>query len=229
MRAVLLHGFAGDVHAWDPVLQSWRANALPDPICLPGHGGGEVQHGWDANLEAVSRMIGDPEVVIGYSLGARIALGLLATDRCRRAVLISVNPGIDDVDRPARREHDAKWTAMLRTQGIAAFADAWEAQPLFASQGRAPFTRRDARRRRRLMLDPEQLALSLEHMGLAEMPDYRGEVERGVCVVGAEDTKFVGIAKALRIPYYSVSASGHDPTLEQPTHLCRILGKIIDR
>ena len=69
-----------------------------------------------------------------------------------RAVLISVNPGIDDAERPARRAHDAAWARLLRERGLDAFLDAWEAQPLFATQARVRADLRAARRARRLAL-----------------------------------------------------------------------------
>jgi 2-succinyl-6-hydroxy-2,4-cyclohexadiene-1-carboxylate synthase len=159
-------------------------------------------------------------VVVGYSLGARVALGLVAGGRVPRGVLISVNPGIHDSERPARRAGDAAWASRARTAGIAAFIDAWQAQPLFASQQRAPAVRLAARRARRLALDPEQLARSLETMGLAEMPDYRSDIdERFALIAGADDPKYVALARALPAPLELIPDSGHDPLLEQPTAL----------
>jgi 2-succinyl-6-hydroxy-2,4-cyclohexadiene-1-carboxylate synthase len=219
MRCTLLHGFAGDPSAWDAVIAAWSSDVEPVAIALPGHGGGPVRDGWDATLDAIDC----ERVVIGYSLGARTALGLLARGRCDRAVLISVNPGIADGERAARRASDAKWTAMLRTGGMAAFVDAWQAQALFATQAtRVPADVLAARRTRRLQHDPEQLARSLEHMGLAAMPDLRAHVT-GPLIVGADDAKFVAIARATSLPVTVIAGSGHDPTLEQPRALAAAL------
>jgi 2-succinyl-6-hydroxy-2,4-cyclohexadiene-1-carboxylate synthase len=202
-----LHGFAGDPAVWDGI--GAPAIALPP-----------VQPTWQANLDAIAAQLGKVDLVIGYSLGARLALGLVASGYVPRAILISVNPGIDDHERPARRANDARWAAMLRTQGIAAFLDAWEAQPLFATQPRDP-----GRRARRLRLDPEQLARSLETMGLAEMPDYRAQLD-GRCslVTGALDAKFCAIAAPY--PHVEIAGSGHDPLLEQPAALARALREL---
>ena len=212
----LLHGFAGDPSVWADVrVPGSRA------IALPGHGGGAVQRGWDANLAAVADQLDGAELVVGYSLGARVALGLVATGRARCAVLISANAGIADADKPARRASDAEWARVLRSDGIAAFVDRWEAQPLFASQARVDRERLAARRERRLRHDPEQLAQSLEHMGLAEMPDYRGDFprDRVALIAGADDAKYVELARSLGAPFEAIADSGHDPTLEQPVAL----------
>lgn len=207
VRFALLHGFAGDPRNWDATrahLPDAEAIALPPPAP------------WDDYLDRIAPLVENARVV-GYSLGARLALGLFATGRIAPPILISVNPGIDDADRPARRAADAAWAAMLRTEGIDAFFDAWERQPLFVDQPRDP-----DRRARRAALDPEQLARSLEYLGLAEMPDYRSHVGACRLIVGARDAKFVAIARATGAPFQTLD-SGHDPTLEQPRDLASLL------
>ncbi|HEU4732305.1 MAG TPA: alpha/beta fold hydrolase [Kofleriaceae bacterium] len=223
MRCVLLHGFAGDPASWDDV------SIDAERIALPGHlGGGPVADSWEANLAAIAARIGRCDVVVGYSLGARVALGLVAGGHVPRGVLISVNPGIGDHERAARRASDAGWATLARHDGIAAFVDAWQAQPLFATQARASPARRAARRARRLALDPEQLARSLETMGLAEMPDYRAHVgERVALIAGGDDAKYVAIARALPARLEVIADSGHDPTLEQPEALAGAIERAI--
>lgn len=159
--------------------------------------------------------------MVGYSLGARVGLGLVAMGFVPRAILIGVNPGLaSEGERAERRAGDARWAAMLREQGIEAFGDAWEAQALFASQARADAGRRAARRAARRGLDAEGLARSLETMGLAEMPDYRGVVDERVrLIVGGDDAKYLAIARGLPAALTVIEGSGHDPTLEQPERL----------
>jgi len=228
MRCALLHGFAGSPAAWDDVIAGWQHGSEPMAIALPGHGGGPVRASWDANLDAVARAIADCDLVVGYSLGARVALGLVATGRAPRAVLIGVNPGIADAERAARRASDAAWGRMLRERGIDAFADAWAAQPLFASQARVPRERLAARRSCRVALDPEQLARSLEVMGVAEMPDYCDAIaaDRVALVAGADDAKYVAIARRFSVGFETIPDCGHDPTLEQPRALATVITRL---
>jgi 2-succinyl-6-hydroxy-2,4-cyclohexadiene-1-carboxylate synthase len=217
VRFAFLHGFLGDPSVWDGI-----AGVGDATIALPGHGGGPVRATWDANLDALA--LPRCDAVVGYSLGARVALGLVATGRAPRAILISVNPGIDDAERPARRASDAAWAHRLRTEPLATVLDAWEAQPLFATQARAGADALARRRARRLKLDPEQLARSLEVMGLAEMPDYRAAVDaRCTVIAGADDAKYVALARSLPARVELVTASGHDPLLEQPAALAALL------
>lgn len=226
MRVAYLHGFLGDPAVWDGIRDGGAA--LP----LPGHGGGPVRATWDANLAAVADAItrgGGCDVVVGYSLGARVALGLVATGRAPRALLVSVNPGIDNAERATRRASDAAWAARLRTSPLAGVLDAWEAQPLFATQVRASAEARASRRARRLTFDPAELARSLEVMGLAEMPDYRPSIDaaRITLLAGADDAKYVALARALPAPLVVVPGAGHDPTLEAPAALATALASAL--
>ncbi len=239
MRIAFLHGFAGDPDGLAEVV-SVLGTALPglDVVAprLPGHGA-PIAADWDANLALVAAAIDGAAIAVGYSLGARVALGLLATERVARAVLVSVNPGLaGDAARRARAEGDRAWAAMLRADGVAAFAAAWQAQPLFASQARVDPARRVARLARRLALPAEGLARSLETMGLAMMPDYRAALcaraDRAHLVVGEDDARFVAIAQALvgecpRLAMDCVTGSGHDLTLEQPIVLAGDIARAI--
>ncbi len=233
MRCALIHGFAGDPANWDEVIDHWKLPAEPVAIALPGHrGGGAVRDGWEANLAAIAQSLAGCECVVGYSLGARVALGLVATGRAAFGVLIGVNPGIADTERDERRRFDAAWARMLRTEGTAEFITAWEKQPLFATQARVDLARRLERRGRRERLDPEQLAQSLEHMGLGAMPDYWPVVaahrDRIALLAGADDTKYVAIARGLSAKVHAtIPSSGHDPTLEQPALLAAAIADAV--
>jgi 2-succinyl-6-hydroxy-2,4-cyclohexadiene-1-carboxylate synthase len=196
--------------------------------------------GWRANLEAICDEVG-PDLrdatVVGYSLGARVALGLVAEGLARRAVLVSVNPGPGEPERAERRASDARWAALLRQQGVEVFAARWAAQPLFASQASTlDEAARQRRHAQRLAQSAEGLARSLEEMGLAEMPDYRGALgglaDRLTLVVGELDGKFRALGEEMRadaaLPLHLVAQSGHDVPLEQPRALAELLARLLD-
>jgi 2-succinyl-6-hydroxy-2,4-cyclohexadiene-1-carboxylate synthase len=234
MRCALIHGFAGDPGAWDEVIDAWVMREAPIAVALPGHGGGPVLPTWEDNLNAVAGAISGCEVVVGYSLGARVALGLVASGRAAHGVFIGVNPGIGDNERGPRREFDAAWARLLREHGVEAFHDAWSKQPLFATQARETPARLEARRQRRLRLDPEQLARSLEVMGLANMPDYWSAIpahrDRIALIAGADDPKYVAISAGLPTKSFeTIPSCGHDPTLEQPRELAAAIARAVDR
>jgi 2-succinyl-6-hydroxy-2,4-cyclohexadiene-1-carboxylate synthase len=261
MITLLLHGFSGDRTSWDEVGARWQPQQPRESLAsrlaidLPGHGGGQrVRVGWRANLEAIGDEVGPSlreATVVGYSLGARVALGLVAEGLARRAVLVSVNPGLASGSgsssepsllaaeraRAERRASDARWAALLREQGVAVFAERWAAQGLFASQAvTLDAAARQRRLAQRLAQSAEGLARSLEEMGLAEMPDYRGELarlaDRLTLVVGELDAKFRALgeemAAAASVPLHVIPQCGHDVPLEQPRALAELLSRLLD-
>ncbi len=232
MRCALIHGFAGDPANWGEVVDQWQLPEEPLVVALPGHGGGNVLVGWDANLATIARAIRGCDVVVGYSLGARVALGLLAGGHAAFGVLIGVNPGIAEAERADRQRFDAAWARMLRTEGSELFFDAWEKQPLFATQQRVASVLRAERRARRMRLEAEQLARSLEHMGLGAMPDYWPAVtahrDRIALLAGGDDAKYIAIAQGLPARLFEqIPGSGHDPTLEQPALLAAAIARAV--
>ena len=85
-----------------------------------------------------------PRDVIGYSLGARIALRLAVAHPDVVGRLVPREPVGRDRRWPsarARRAADEALADRIERDGIEAFVDEWEAQPIFASQGRAAAAR----------------------------------------------------------------------------------------
>ncbi len=240
MRVALLHGFAQTPASWAEVLAALPADLDLRPTALPGHDPAlPVAATWDETVDRLAERVGEVDVVVGYSLGARLALGLLARARVPAALLVGCNPGLaaDDVAaRAERRAADAAWAARLRRDGTAAFLAAWEAQPLFATQVRAPTAVRARRRQERAALDPGGLAAALEVLGLGAMPDLRpalvARAGRARLVVGADDARFLAIARTLahaspELRCDVVDGSGHDPTLEAPRALADVIARTL--
>jgi len=238
-RLLLLHGFTGAPASYDGV----RAllDERFDVICpaLSGHAGqtfaGVTR--FEDELERLHLLLGDARglVLCGYSLGARLALGLLAKapERFAHATLIGVHPGLSDAaERAERLAADARWAAVLRDQGLAAFLERWSAQPLFSSQGRLPAQALQAQRALREAQDAEGLALALERFSLGNMPCYwpgLSALKTPITLAAGElDAKFVDIAqRALReLPNAKLliaPGAGHNLLLERPDLVVRSL------
>ncbi len=229
MDLCLLHGFAQPAAAWSDVTLALGSDATPRACPVPGHDPAAPVAPWPAAVARLAAGLPPRSIAVGYSFGARLALGLLAVDAVDVAILIGVNPGLaDPAARAARQADVAAWAARLRALGTAAFLDVWEAQPLFATQARAPLDRRARRRALRAALPAEPLALALEQLGLGAMPDLRpaliARARRAHLIVGADDARFLAIARDLRAAAPAlgldvIAGSGHDPTLEAPASL----------
>jgi 2-succinyl-6-hydroxy-2,4-cyclohexadiene-1-carboxylate synthase len=138
-----LHGFLGRGEDWEPFRQSWeKASGLPlravDLFDKPLE---EVTpEVWGARF-ARSMATTDPgAVLVGYSLGGRLALqALLAKPAVfRGAVIISAGLGVEgEVERQMRRVRDDAWAARFETEAWESVIDAWNSQAVFGSDSAA--------------------------------------------------------------------------------------------
>ncbi len=239
---VMLHGFTGTPSSWDGVVSVLPSGAAVRVPALPGHAPGRRFPPGDTFGAVVRRFCGEiekenrgPVHLVGYSMGGRIALGMLLErpDLFARATLIGVHPGLcTRKERIERRRADAEWIRILREEGIEAFVDLWERQPLFASQDRLDPAVLERQRKIRLAHDPSGLAAALEVLGLAEMPDTRpGLAGIGVpvdLVAGERDRKFRAAAEEMaellpRGRVRVVPGCGHNVPLEDPDACARLL------
>lgn len=236
----LLHGFTGSPKSWQRVVEQ----ADLGPALIPSLAG----HGQDWRARTVASFEGEvtrlatlalsaerPRLLCGYSMGARVALGLLARKPrlFDAAILIGIHPGLsDETTRAKRREIDARRARLLREEGLAAFIAEWEELPLFASQRDLSAAMLADQRNNRLAHDAEGLARSVEVLGLAAMPDYGGalaSLEIPITIMaGSLDGKFSRIAKMLAdgnagIEVALVNGVGHNVLLEAPNAVAAAL------
>ena len=239
-----LHGFTGSGADFEPLAPLLGREILaPD---LPGHGGASALPG-PYTMERVTAALaellvdGGPErpVLLGYSMGGRVALhfALRYPDRLAALVLIGANPGLADPGaRAARRRADEALAERIEVEGIPAFLEYWSAIPLIATQARIPEPQRSAMRRRRLRNRARGLAASLRDMGTGAMLPIWEELPRlaapTLLITGAEDVKYRGIAArmAALIPGARralIPGAGHCAHLEQPALSCAAIDRFL--
>lgn len=237
-RRIWLHGFLGAPADWDEVRA--RLGPAPGAECLPtlpGHGTRpapvpERLEGW---LEALLEELGgdDPLELIGYSLGARLALrlALRLPGRVRRLALLGAGVGLSGTQERTRRAHlDDERASQLRRQGLAPFLHDWYAQPLFATlRARPRFAEWRARREQG---DAAALARALEVASPGRQPNLwprLGELALPVLwLAGEHDTPYAALLEraAARCPdgrAARVPGAGHPAQLEEPAALARLL------
>jgi 2-succinyl-6-hydroxy-2,4-cyclohexadiene-1-carboxylate synthase len=246
---VLVHGFAGSPESFCDVERQLGAERLGLRIFRPallGHAPGNLEgprrFEQEVDRLAVALVQAGARAghLCGYSLGARVALGLLARHAhlFRSATLISVHPGLaTTLERRERAGQDERWCRLLSHGDVGAFAQAWEAQPLFATRACLPESRRSAHRRIRMAHSCSGLSRALRVLGLAQMPSYRGAL-LGLrlpvrLLVGALDPKFLAIGRALTennrgLRLEIVEGAGHDLLAEAPERVASVLTRALE-
>ncbi|HLG64663.1 MAG TPA: 2-succinyl-6-hydroxy-2,4-cyclohexadiene-1-carboxylate synthase [Ktedonosporobacter sp.] len=235
---VLLHGFTGSASGWSGLLAElartgWRIIALD----MLGHGQSDapadparytMEH-CQQDIIAVLRELSVNEgeaILLGYSMGGRIALYCAFSGFFRALILESASPGLADAaEREQRRSSDLALAESIEREGIEAFVERWENLPLFATQHNLPAEQRAALHAQRLNNRPAGLANSLRGVGTGEQPALHHRLPEltipVLLLAGELDAKFCAIARqmAQALPHAQLSIvpeAGHTIHLERP-------------
>jgi 2-succinyl-6-hydroxy-2,4-cyclohexadiene-1-carboxylate synthase len=246
---ILLHGFTGRGASWSAHLPGLRRGHRTIVVDLLGHGRSDApadpgRYAVDCQADDVATILARlghvPADVIGYSMGARIALRLAADHPAavRRLILESPSAGITDpTERKARRATDDQLADMIERDGVAAFVDLWETQPVFASHASLPEAARRRLRAERLANRARRLAASLRGAGQGVGPPIvhrLAEIHAPALVIaGALDPvghdRAAMVASALPDARLAiVPGVGHSPHLERPAAFRQLVLAFLD-
>lgn len=229
-----LHGLTGcgaDFQPWFHHVADGGQWEAPD---LPGHGG------WGCPMVSSSytmdnclamlrtRLESDPRpaVLVGYSMGGRVALhfALRYSHLLKGLVLIGANPGIrEERLRQERCAWEQELCDKLQQDGVEEFLRYWQSLPIIATQARIPEPIWTAMRERRNSCDANGLVLSIRCMGTGSMKPMWNELSRIECPVlycaGEDDAKYRKIGESVvaglrRGTLAVVPGAGHAAHLE---------------
>ncbi len=203
---IFLHGFLGSKEDWIEMFPFFDRQFYCIAIDLPT----------DNILESIP--IPENAIVIGYSMGGRIALQL--QEKFRAVVAISAHPGLkSQEERDLRAQTDAAWCEKLRTLPFSEFLSEWYAQPIF----KQIFPRKKQ--------DPHVLARMLEQMSLAKQPLIEQFHRPTLFIHGEEDLKYQQLYCKLppTVIVRSVPNCGHAVHLENPVACAEHINEVICR
>ncbi len=242
---VLLHGFAQSARSWNRVASALADGAHANVYALDLMGHGESDHPdsgcfYDIDFQAravlafcelVAQAEGTSPVLVGYSMGGRVALcaveravgagsGDCATERADESAqdglagvpfcaLVLESAGLgpaDSTERDALARRNAGWAVRLREEGVAPFMEYWESLPLFESQRSLDAATRAEVSAERLSNDARALARTFERAGAHAMP-LRPEAVRSLRKLAGAGVPVTYLAGALDAKYRAVAES----------------------
>lgn len=240
---LLLHGFTGTARMWSAQIDAWSVEHRVIAPDLLGHGGSDapsdpaayaLEQQADSLADLLMLLEATPTDIVGYSMGARLAL-VLALRQPRsvaRLILESPSAGIaDEGERSARREADERLAQELERDGIDAFVARWEALPIFAGHADLPADIERHQRAERRRHTPAGLAGSLRGAGQGAMSPLHERLPLvttpTLVVAGALDD--TGLARARTVSdglpdarLEVIAGAGHTPHFEAPDAFMRI-------
>jgi 2-succinyl-6-hydroxy-2,4-cyclohexadiene-1-carboxylate synthase len=232
---LFIPGFMQRGDAWRPV-----AELLPEryPSRLLDH----AEHSFEGRLREIGESAAStpdrlPPVLVGYSLGGRLALRAALRDPASftAVVLVGSTAGIDEGPlRVQRAEADEKLASWIEVMPIEDIVALWERQPLFADQSDLLV---DEQRPGRLSHDPRSLALLLRTAGQGTLEPVWHELRTLevplLAIAGARDDGYSAAAKRIAATAPNARAAiveeaGHAAQLQQPARVADLITEFLD-
>ncbi|MEM7673305.1 MAG: alpha/beta fold hydrolase [Verrucomicrobiota bacterium] len=240
-----LHGLLGCGADFDPLgrgLDPQFSLYSPD---LPGHGsrGNEREITLDSTISYLrachARNAPSARVLLGYSMGGRIALNWAVKEpnRFDALILISTSPGIrDPQEREKRLLSDQTWIESLKAIERSAWLKLWEQQPVFKTP--APISKSVGSQvdKQRMLADPDGWIAAMQGLGNGVIPFLENPLQHCnlpcLLISGEADRKFqkihTNLAKSPAVNNVIIEQSGHRPHLEQPLKTALMINKFLE-
>ncbi len=207
---LFLHGFMGHGGIWQTTMEQLPDCLFSVALDLPGHGGTEADLDQldfnslaDAIIDFVKARFIDPPVLVGYSMGGRVALhtALQHPDYVSALVLESSTAGIESpTERDQRYHQDQLRAERLRENGIRPFLADWYEQALFDSLKRQPGLL-ETIIQKKMVNSPNSLAEVMVRLSPGRQQplwDQLGKWQKPTMIIAGElDEKFCDIARRM--------------------------------
>jgi 2-succinyl-6-hydroxy-2,4-cyclohexadiene-1-carboxylate synthase len=231
-----VHGFLQQPHDWREI--PWPSGVAIEATDL-WRDLEEISFGenafkaWAKNFTKRVSAISGRKILIGYSLGGRLALHALkmAPELYDGAILVSCNPGLrNQTERDERIKQDLLWAERFRNTPWEKLLREWDAQAVFQTTSQAGLAKRP-----RLESSFSRIGLvrALDQWSLGRQEDLR-QVPAGtrtLVISGQQDTKFTQIstewAQQTGVQHRIVENVGHRVPWEQPRAFSAVVADFI--
>lgn len=217
---LFIHGFLGCKEDWTDLIAELSPYCICHAIDLPGHGQSAFQSPIIESIaDSIQKLIPTSDIVIGYSMGGRIALKLkeMMPHLFNHQIIFSAHLGLSNPSEKKKRwEHDQKWIQLLRTSSMEEFIEKWYKQEIFSSLKDHPQLLQSIKERRQHQ-SPDFLAQVLEELSVAKMKKAPIPPHT-FFFYGEQDLKYAALYSTIVSlhPVISIPNAGHMIHLENP-------------
>ncbi len=232
---ILLHGFLGSNEEWQEIGEALSDQYYCIAPSLPGHGGSALPKTIRdfesyAGCCVVSSFFkpGRPVRLLGYSLGGRIALSLLAQypQRFSHVLIESASAGLPtEPERLGRIHADTQWSVRFKNEPMHLVLKDWYQQPVFNNLHHMKPSPVPSLIKTRMKNNPRQMAQVLKTCSLGQQPYYLAQLQtlkiNMAYITGTQDVKFTKVGRHLEkqiknFTFFRARGCGHNVHLEDP-------------
>jgi 2-succinyl-6-hydroxy-2,4-cyclohexadiene-1-carboxylate synthase len=216
MKIWALSGFLGLPHDWD--FLQWKHLLAVDWQVFSLNS--LTTWGIEFN-DWVNKHSQDPKILMGYSLGGRLALHALINQpqSWQAAIIISAHVGLGDLqERQKRQQHDQGWAKRFEDENWINLMKAWNAQEVFACDS-VCFERRESDYQRHKLV---QALIGGSLGGQADLRQHIASLPIPILwVTGSHDRHYCEIAQTLTFAHphsywKKIERAGHRVPWSQP-------------
>jgi len=235
---VFLHGLLGSTQDWQQIVAHLSSDYQCICIDLPGHAGSQAvaindfQHMQQLIIATLAQYELEHLVLVGYSLGARIAMSIASDPavnwpyKIAGMLLESGNPGLNNsAEQLQRGLHDLAWATRFSESALTQVLPDWYQQGVFASltskqRSALIATRSDIQADYNGFNGGKQISKMLAATSLSKqgylLPQLQNAEFPVSMVCGELDPKFVLLTQASQLDHHVVADAGHNVHADQP-------------
>lgn len=248
---LFIHGFTGCAEDWFPIIEELPETFNYVALDLIGHGKSDKPvspelYSVDSIIEQlkfVKEKVSptEPIILIGYSMGGRIALTFAVNhpDYLKGLILESASAGIkNDADRKKRYEDDLKLVQYIHDHTMEEFIEFWYDQEMFNTQRR--FSNDKIKKMHKKKYNNSKIGLMniLRGFSTGIMPPVHDKLKnipfKVILISGELDGKYTFINSKIvrgfnKAKHKVVKYSGHNTHLEEPKRFIEIVTNYLNQ
>ena len=233
---ICLHGFLGQPTDWDLIKSYFMVSPFAqkfdwwsvDYMNQPGLDARNSFLEWSQNFnrQVAQKFPLGPRILVGYSLGGRLALHALAESAklYDAVILLSTNPGLTrEKEKVDRVQNDQIWAQKFLQSPWAELMTQWNGQNVFKDSLLEP-------KRLEIHYQRDLLAKALTEWSLANQADFReliaSQQEKILWLSGEKDIKFLSIAMEIQkkspgIATETIAGAAHRVLFDNPSDVAQ--------